>query len=262
MSTYETVAGTQPDIDEQHQPRTIKRIDGDATEHLMTEIGDGVFVQWSTCTRCSGRVSECRCPDGPKEPAYIEGWRVNRLADSFKGRGVEPALPITHKAKDRRINAVLRLLRAEGWTITNPRGDSLSSHQYVVDTPTDVQRDMVAAAIQAVSEAGDDPEGPADDPDNLTGMDLGEGAATICECGLPVEDCDRDHEAEAFSGSDLAARHPDLVAEATEDDLEFARDTLGPTASDDEVQALADDRAVRDARELLKEREDQFDAGF
>ena len=114
---------------------------------------------------------------------------------------------------------------------------------------------MVAAAIDAVQDV--DPEGPdpEQDPDNLTGMDLGDGLSpdyTSEEQGDDVLD------ASALNGADLAAR----AAEATEDDLEFARDTLGPSATQDEVQALADDRAARDARELLKDREDQFDAGF
>lgn len=119
MTDYEMVAGTEPDIDEQHEPRTVKRVNNDSL-FMMSEVGDGCFVQWGTCFRCSQRVATCTCPGGPEEPPYIESWRANRFRDSFKTRNVPPALPVVLKTRDRRINAVLRLLRSDGWTITNP----------------------------------------------------------------------------------------------------------------------------------------------
>ena len=37
---------------------------------------------------------------------------------------------------------------------------------------------------------------------------------------------------------------------ASEDEHDFARETLGPEATEDEVQTLVDERAARDAREI------------
>jgi hypothetical protein len=125
VNTYTTIAGTDPHPDEQHEARTILRgrtDGGQLTEgtFMMTEIGDGTFVQWSECKTCLKRVDECGCPTGPVEPDYIARWRTNRFTDSFKGRGVEPPLPLHLEQRDRVLNAAIRDLTERGYTITAP----------------------------------------------------------------------------------------------------------------------------------------------
>ena len=88
--TYEPVSGTPADPEVQHEARTQHRIDPDGTLHMMTEIGDGVFVQWSQCARCGKHISECKDADGPVEPEYMQRWRTQRFAKSFAERGIAP----------------------------------------------------------------------------------------------------------------------------------------------------------------------------
>lgn len=139
ISTYTTVDGTEPNPDEQHEARTIKR-DRQEGSYMMSEIGDGVFVQWSSCTRCKNQVEHCSCPEGPQEPAYMQRWRINRFTDSFKGRGVEPALPEVLRNRDRRVNAVIRYLLDLGFTIEGPETRSeipdFKDEDYASDEPT------------------------------------------------------------------------------------------------------------------------------
>lgn len=144
MSTYETIAGSTPDMDEQHEARTIVRSEENGTKYMMTEIGDGTFVQWSRCTACKNDVAQCKCSNGPQEPDYIEHWRVNRFKDSFTGRNAEPPLPEALKQRDRTVDAVLRKLRAEGWTLISPQGDTLAPEpdapESTLPTPEEVIR--------------------------------------------------------------------------------------------------------------------------
>jgi hypothetical protein len=121
-TSYDTIAGGTPDLDEQHEARTVRRTDTDGTVYMMSEIGDGTFVQWSDCRTCRKRVGECGCAGGPVEPTYIERWRTERFKNSFTGRGVESALPTLLRTRDRRIDAVIRLLRSQGYTIEPPDG--------------------------------------------------------------------------------------------------------------------------------------------
>lgn len=149
MNTYTTVSGTEPDSDEQHEARTIRR-DRQEGSYMMTEIGDGVFVQWSTCTACKNQVEECKCPTGPAEPGYIHRWRINRFAESFAGRGVDPALPVVLRDRDRRVNAVTRYLLAQGFTITAPESKlevpAFDEADYDSPTPdVDDERDFETA---------------------------------------------------------------------------------------------------------------------
>ena len=117
--TYITTAGTEPSIDEQHEARTLTRGRQEGV-YMMTEIGDGIFVQWSNCRTCRKYTDQCTCPDGPAEPDYMQRWRINRFATSFQGRGVEPALPEALANRDRRVNAVTRYLLALGYKIEAP----------------------------------------------------------------------------------------------------------------------------------------------
>jgi hypothetical protein len=80
--TYETVEGTPAVSNGVHEPRTVAHrvVTPDDTDlHMMTEIGDGVFVQWSNCRRCNARVGACSCQDGPQEPTYMKTWRDQRF---------------------------------------------------------------------------------------------------------------------------------------------------------------------------------------
>lgn len=123
-STYTTISGTAPDADEQHEARTIQR-DRQEGLYMMTEIADGTFVQWSECAGCHKRVGECTHADGPLEPDYISRWRIGRFTDSFKGRGVEPPLPVALEQRDRVLNASIRELAGRGFTITPPASDEI-----------------------------------------------------------------------------------------------------------------------------------------
>lgn len=113
---YETTEGTPAVAHGTHQPRTIVRTNttgDDVSVYMMSEIGDGVFVQWSQCATCSKPVGgdpgrDCGCPDGPKEPGYIAKWREQRFDRSLNARP-EPdfeALP-----------SVVKFLKARGYTV-------------------------------------------------------------------------------------------------------------------------------------------------
>lgn len=108
---YETTEGTPAVPHGTHQPRTVVRTNTTGDEvstYMMSEIGDGVFVQWSQCTACSKQVSACTCQDGPKEPDYIGRWRDQRFDRSLNARP-EPdftALP-----------GVVKYLKAQGYTV-------------------------------------------------------------------------------------------------------------------------------------------------
>lgn len=160
ISTYETVDGTEPSIDEQHEARTVRR-DRQEGSYMMSEIGDGVFVQWSDCRTCKQLVEACKCANGPTEPEYIHRWRINRFVDSFKGRGTEPALPVALKDRDRRVNGVIRYLLELGYSIVAPQTKSdipdYDDKTYDSDDKPAWQEDLENAT--AYLEAHD-PEGP------------------------------------------------------------------------------------------------------
>jgi len=118
--TYETVEGTEPDVDEQHEPRTLKHFVDGSLEHMMSELGDGTFVAWSQCQQCRKHARDCACPGGPVEAEYVQRWRDDRFTHSFGRRHALPSLPEATKTLNRRIDSVLRLLQSQGWTITPP----------------------------------------------------------------------------------------------------------------------------------------------
>ena len=125
-NSYETVTGTEPDVDEQHEPRTVQHSRPDGSVHMMTEIGDGTFVAWTTCRACSKQTSACTCKGGPVEPEFMQRWRDERFTKSFERRSAEPALPVTLRHRDRRVAAVIRFLLARGYEIIAPgeKGDA------------------------------------------------------------------------------------------------------------------------------------------
>lgn len=82
---YETVKGTKPGAHVAHEPRTIKHVTNNDL-FMMTEIGDGTFVQWSNCRKCSARVGDCKCAGGPTPPEYMERWRAARFEKDLNKR--------------------------------------------------------------------------------------------------------------------------------------------------------------------------------
>lgn len=194
-ATYETIDGTDANVDEQHEPRTVRADMSEGLSHMMSEIGDGVFVAWSQCRRCLDTIKRCNCPDGPTEPKHITEWREKRFIESFRGRSVLPALPEGKRTLDRRIDAVTRLLISRGWTVEPPfkaptkeevialGEESLRRHhpQLIAEGELDAvelnEAGVPAMSIvnQEVAELGleepdiidpDDVEGVSDDPDH------------------------------------------------------------------------------------------------
>ena len=136
--TYENVEGTEPDVDEQHQPRTTKHFDDGELVQMMTEIGDGTFVAWTDCRACKKRVKDCACPGGPVEPEYMMKWRDQRFTHSFTRRHAPPALPEAIRTRDRLINAALRYLRGLEWTI-EPPAQPVEEPDFEFDPTVDVE---------------------------------------------------------------------------------------------------------------------------
>ena len=57
--------------------RTVIQRRGDALL-MMSEISEGIFVGWETCSACLQRVKVCGCSAGPTEPSYVTSWRKER----------------------------------------------------------------------------------------------------------------------------------------------------------------------------------------
>ena len=140
--TYENVEGTEPDVDEQHQPRTTKHFDDGELVHMMTEIGDGTFVAWTECRACKKRVKDCTCPGGPVEPEYMMRWRDQRFTHSFERRHAPPALPEAIRTRDRLVNAALRYLRGLGWAIEPPAKSPEPEPDFEFDPSVDVEDEL------------------------------------------------------------------------------------------------------------------------
>ena len=117
--SYEAVEGTKPGPYTKHDARTLQKVitpgphHDDHDLHMMTEIGDGVFVAWTNCRTCTKRVANCKCAGGPVEPPYMVRWRQERFEKELNAR---PEPPIEA------IPMLLSWLRGRGYTITKPRG--------------------------------------------------------------------------------------------------------------------------------------------
>jgi len=91
VSTYETLEGTRPSMDEAHEPRLLARTTrNEGLVQMMSEIGDGLFCAWGSCARCHETVQQCKCAFGPQEPEYIRKWRDERFETSVQKRLSEP----------------------------------------------------------------------------------------------------------------------------------------------------------------------------
>jgi len=115
-STYETTAGTEPVQNGVHEARTIQRVvtpderfDDNHDLYMMTEIGDGVFVQWTNCRKCTKRVYDCKCVGGPQEPEYMKKWHADRFNKSFDERP-DPSYEL--------IPSLITWLEDRGYTVT------------------------------------------------------------------------------------------------------------------------------------------------
>jgi hypothetical protein len=159
MSTrYKQVAGGTPDADEQHDPRTFERNqerlqDPPSDLYMMSEIADGVFVQWLKCHTCGKNVGECGCKGGPAEAPWLASSRETRMEHSFGRRGAKPPLPEALKQRDRTINAVMQELIEKGYTITPP-AKKVEVKAPVVPT-TDEAFEVVATATAEVAADGE-----------------------------------------------------------------------------------------------------------
>lgn len=143
---YETIEGDTPHERVQHEARTVKHaIDGSLVS-MMTEIGDGVFVAWGECRRCSERVTNCTCSDGPSEPPFMQKWRDERFEKSFNTRP-EPTIEV--------LASVIDFLTERGYTVEKPV-DPASKPQDVaslaIDDLTDQERDDFTAALEETRE--------------------------------------------------------------------------------------------------------------
>lgn len=125
---YETIEGTKPEAHVQHEPRTVTRERGDEF-WMMTEIGDGTFVQWGNCTKCTKRVRDCQCVGGPVEPDYMKRWRDERFDRDLNARP-EPSYKLLPK--------IIEMLVERGYTVTPPTtGDAKAKRQAEADKETE-----------------------------------------------------------------------------------------------------------------------------
>lgn len=211
-----------------HEPRTIEHEatdpDGNVSLSLMTEIGDGTFVAWTDCRRCSKRFTLCACAEGPQEPDYIERWKAKRFDKSFDGR---PNLGHEREVTER----IVATLRDRGYVVGE------IPEPIIKEVP--VETDSLFVELFNAVAACEAPEGTQVDDvlgdfqeryDEITGH-ITEAEERIRRAGLgPV----------------------DGPVEPDADDLADARDDLGEGATEDEVQHVAEQRAsVREEERKL-----------
>lgn len=158
-SQYETIEGTKPTTYGVHEPRTIKRVvtpderfDDHHDLHMMTEIGDGTFVQWTNCRRCNERVYDCKCTEGPKEPEYMKAWRDKRFAKSLDERP-EPSYEL--------LPTVITWLEERGYQVTKSVEKQLEEAK-PFDPETDMGTFDLTEEEAEASDAALHDEGPVD----------------------------------------------------------------------------------------------------
>lgn len=140
---YETVEGTQPTPHGVHEARTVKHVTNDDL-YMMTEIGDGTFVQWSTCRKCSARVGNCTCAGGPQAPDFMERWRTARFDNELNARP-DPSYDL--------IPALISWLGERGYDVTKSVKKQLAEAK-PFDSATDVGiADLTDEEAQALDEA-------------------------------------------------------------------------------------------------------------
>lgn len=113
---YEMVEGTEPRPYVEHEPRTLVHTRTNSDNDLvsmMTEIGDGTFVQWTHCRKCKSGVENCSCPDGPVSADYIDRWREKRFSASLLTQRPDPAFDL--------IPSLLDWVRERGFMVVDPK---------------------------------------------------------------------------------------------------------------------------------------------
>lgn len=208
LHRYEVLA---PDWLTKHEPRTIEHSqehpDGSVSVGLMSEVGDGVFVNWTQCHRCKLHFTSCACAEGPQEPPSLTRSRVARWSRSFDAR---PDLPSSREL----VGQALKALRDRGYVI----GEIPAPERVEVQVPDHslfLRLFTAAAGCEA-------PEG----------TQLDDVLATFQEA------------------YDQFAGHITVDDLVDEDAKDFARETLGEDATEDEVTELAEQRAARDLKEF------------
>ncbi|NUS02053.1 MAG: hypothetical protein HOV97_05760 [Nonomuraea sp.] len=256
---YDAVAGTTPQPYAEHEPRTVVHrvvVDDKTDLSMMSEIGDGTFVAWSRCRKCNHQAPECKCATGPVEPDYIIRWRHDRFRKDLNSRP-DPEYPL--------LDSVLEWARGRGYIVAEAgEVDTLFTKLFdavvACEAPAGTQVDDVLDDFQeAYSRVTGKPLPQwcweCKEDGQKTPADHADENGPLCEgCyGRRVED------GLIATGDDEPMRlnddGPDFDGDQpTEDDLDFARDTLGPDASQDEVVDLAHQRLNREV--------ESFDAGF
>lgn len=159
---YELVEGTEPTTHGKHEPRTLKHTvttGSDEDLYMMTEIGDGVFVQWGDCRKCHKRVGDCKCVGGPVEPDYMKPWRDERFARELKTRP-EPSYDL--------LDTIIGWIRDRGYTVTKRSRPTPADGEAFDKADAKVAGDPVQTATQrllqppkavpAIPDEGVDPE--------------------------------------------------------------------------------------------------------
>lgn len=148
MTKYELVEGTPPHPEQIHAARTFFR---DST-YMMTEIGDGMFVQWGTCSKCSHRVDSCTCAGGPVPPDHIARWRDERFSKELLHR-----VPTPQEA-----TVVPRWLRNKAASALNAVRETAEDEDYDADTVTL----LIEVAQELMGGWGTQPERSEEDTDD------------------------------------------------------------------------------------------------
>lgn len=120
---YEIVEGTAPGAHVAHEPRTVKHVTNDDL-YMMTEIGDGTFVQWDKCRKCSEQVGNCKCAGGPEAPDFMERWRAQRFSKELDARP-DPSFEL--------IPSLIPWLEERGYVVTKSLAKQLEEAEPVND---------------------------------------------------------------------------------------------------------------------------------
>lgn len=213
MDTYQTTEGTQPHAHVGHEPRTVERRGEDLM--MMTEIGDGVFVQWGTCRRCSERVGSCQCKGGPVEPPHMKDWRDQRFEREL-GTRPDPDFDL--------LPSVVEWVKERGYQVIRPGATAalMSAAQEAQDaaygdsndSEIDLLRDALEQALALLGERLPEGNDPDDDEEPSTVQVRFQPQAWVNDNAMDV---DAEGPVTWFVSEETAAEIPDS------NDLDFVR---------------------------------------